>query len=188
LLPGGSKVHEDDTRGRVVSPENPLGHPEPTSGVRMIGLHLPEQTTSIRTHDTGHELLYAVTINTPSDFFVAELSSRTPNDQLLVIEGVNTDNLKRYRSLWTLLCILVLFVVTALAAGFIATRISSSTLRSSNTTVGRSTPLVPVESSFQHQFPRSNLTIADSLVLGRNTGGFTIVDTFAGQIFLKTVN
>jgi uncharacterized surface protein with fasciclin (FAS1) repeats len=187
LTPGGSKVHEDNRRA-AVSPEKPLGHPQPSSRVRMMGL--PERTTSIRTDDTGDELLYAETMNTPSDFFVAELS-RAPNDQFLVIDGVHTDDLKRYRTLWTLVCILVLFVVITLAAGLITRRITSSTSRSpnpSNATMDPSTPLVPVETLVPAQAPRLNLTIADSLKIGGRNKGFTIVDMFAGQIFLETVN
>jgi hypothetical protein len=58
----------------------------------------------------------------------------------------------------------------------------------SSTTLDPSTPTDPNEFNFAI-VPHLNETIADSLMKPNEIyGGFTIVDTFAGQLFLETVN
>jgi hypothetical protein len=149
----------------------------------------------------GDDILNAESERMRSDFFVPELVM-VRRDRFLLVEGVRTDDFrKRYRTLWTLFFFLI-FVLIAVAAGLITRRFSSSTpTRSpnpSNTTMGSSTPLgpgtIPVPStptdpnkSYFAGTVRLDETIADSLTITR-AETFTIVDTFAGQLFLETVN
>jgi hypothetical protein len=198
------QVSEDD---KIVPftfcPEDSLGHPDEPSLIGVRTMDFPGRVTSDRTDGTGDDIPYAESERMPSDFYVAELFMNL-RDRFLLVEGVRTDDFrKRYRTLWTLFFFLILssFLI-AVAAGLITRRFSSSTpTRSpnpSNTTMGSSTPLgpgtIPVPStptdpnkSYFAGTVRLDETIADSLTITR-AETFTIVDTFAGQLFLETVN
>ena len=186
------EVSEED-RSVAVAPTAPeLNHPDEQGSnsnvVRMMDFS--GRSTIDRTDGTGNDLLYAESVNMPHDFFVANELSMAPKDRFLMVEEVRTNDLsKRSRTLLTLVCVLIVFMLIAVAAGFITRGITSSTSRSpnpSNSTMVTSTPLD--ETFASKRLSRLNMTIADSMVIKRIGQGLTITDTFAGQLFLETVN